>query len=193
MLFQVKMDIKALIFDCDGTLANTMPLHGQAWRETLACHGKPYSRDFLNRLKGLPETEIITLYNQAYGCHLDPVALTDEKNCLVKKKLKTTRPIKPVADIVRRFKGRLPMAVASGGTRTNVFMTLEAIGLKDFFKTIITCDDDVLPKPSPDIFLEAARRLKVSPSVCQVFEDGAAGLFAARAAGMLATDVTFLL
>jgi HAD superfamily hydrolase (TIGR01509 family) len=81
------------------------------------------------------------------------------------------------------------MAVASGGTRKNVTLELEAIQLKDFFEVILSADDDIRPKPAPDIFLEAARRLGVEPRYCQVFEDGDLGLEAAKAADMLPTDV----
>jgi HAD superfamily hydrolase (TIGR01509 family) len=81
------------------------------------------------------------------------------------------------------------MAVASGGTRDNVLLTLDVLGLADFFEAIITADDPVKPKPDPDIFLEAARRMQVEPIHCQVFEDGDAGLKAARMAGMVATDI----
>ena len=81
------------------------------------------------------------------------------------------------------------MAVASGGTRRNVLLTLEVIGLKDYFVAVITCDDKLESKPAPDIFIEAARRMKVEPPYCQVFEDGDVGLRAARVAGMIATDI----
>jgi HAD superfamily hydrolase (TIGR01509 family) len=81
------------------------------------------------------------------------------------------------------------MAVASGGVRENVDLELEALQIRDVFQAIVTADDDVRPKPSPDIFLEAARRIGVAPEFCQVFEDGDLGLEAARIAGMLPTDV----
>ena len=81
------------------------------------------------------------------------------------------------------------MAVASGGTRENVMLTLESIGFADCFTAVLTSDDDVRPKPDPEILLEAARRMHVPPGACQVFEDGEAGFEAARRAGMVATDV----
>ena len=81
------------------------------------------------------------------------------------------------------------MAVASGGTRENVMLTLRSIGLESCFAAVLTSDDDVAPKPDPEIFIEAARRMKVAPGACQVFEDGDAGLEAARKAGMFMTDV----
>jgi len=94
-----------------------------------------------------------------------------------------------VVEVVRKYHGALPMAVASGGTRRNIGLQLETLQLKKYFEVILSADDDIKPKPAPDIFLEAARRLGVEPEHCQVFEDGDLGLDAARTAGMLATDI----
>ena len=99
------------------------------------------------------------------------------------------RPIQSVVDVALRYAGILPLAVASGSTRRNVDLELEAIGIPHLFTIILTADDDVRPKPAPDIFLEAARRMAVPAQFCQVFEDGDHGLEGARRAGMLATDV----
>jgi len=90
---------------------------------------------------------------------------------------------------VRRHHGKLPMAVVSGGRRDNVLLTLESLGLRRFFAVILTADDPIPPKPAPDLFLEAARRLEAAPGLCLVFEDGDMGLEAARLAGMRVTDV----
>ena len=94
-----------------------------------------------------------------------------------------------MADLARRYAGVLPMAVASGGKAANVRRTLEATGLAGLFPVVLTADDDLAPKPAPDLFLAAARLLGVEPHYCQVFEDGDPGLEAARTAGMIATDI----
>jgi beta-phosphoglucomutase-like phosphatase (HAD superfamily) len=99
------------------------------------------------------------------------------------------QPISYVVDVARAYHGILPMAVASGGIREIVDLELDAIGIKNFFEEILTADDDIKPKPAPDLFLEAARRLGIAPEYCQVFEDGDLGLEAARIAGMLPTDI----
>ena len=182
-------DTKGLIFDCDGTLADTMPLHMEAWCETFADYGEECPYEFINRLKGTPAEKIVAMFNQKFGRKINPIKFAQDKNRRSRKKLRQAKPIDPVIKIVRNYHGKLPMAVASGGTRRNVLLTLEVIGLKDYFDTVITSDDKLKAKPAPDIFMEAARRMKVEPSHCQVFEDGDVGLQAARVAGMIATDI----
>ena len=182
-------DTKGLIFDCDGTLADTMPLHMEAWCETFADYGEECPYEFVNRLKGTPAEKIVAMFNQKFGRKINPIKFALDKNRRSRKKLRQAKPIDPVIKIVRNYRGKLPMAVASGGTRRNVLLTLEVIGLKDDFVTVITSDDKLRSKPAPDIFIEAARRMKVEPTYCQVFEDGDVGLQAARVAGMIATDV----
>ena len=182
-------DTKGLIFDCDGTLADTMPLHMEAWCETFADYNEECPYEFIHNLKGTPAEKIVELFNQKFGRKINPIPFAHDKNRRSRKKLRQAKPINPVIKIVKDYRGRLPMAVASGGTRRNVLLTLETIGLKDDFVTIITADDKLKSKPAPDIFIEAARRMKVEPPYCQVFEDGDVGLQAARVAGMMATDV----
>jgi HAD superfamily hydrolase (TIGR01509 family) len=182
-------DTGGLIFDCDGTLADTMPLHMEAWCQTFADYGEECPYEFINRLKGTPAEKMVIKFNQTFNRNIDPIKFAREKNRRSHLKLRQATPIDPVMNIVRNYHGKLPMAVASGGTRRNVLLTLEVIGLSDCFVTIITSDDQLKSKPAPDIFLEAARRMEVEPHCCQVFEDGDVGLQAARAAGMIATDV----
>ena len=189
MLIPVVSDIEGLIFDCDGTLADTMPIHITAWCDSFAAHGVTCPEDFIQSVTGMPAEKIVAVFNQRYHHHIDALAFAAEKNRRARERLSEAVPIDPVVDIVRRYRGILPMAVASGGTRDNVHLTLDVLGLVDCFETIITADDPIRPKPDPDIFLEAARRMQVEPLLCQVFEDGDAGLEAARMAGMVATDI----
>jgi HAD superfamily hydrolase (TIGR01509 family) len=93
-------------------------------------------------------------------------------------------PIEPVVALVRQFHGTAPMAVASGGHREIVIKTLDALGLTEFFETVVGMEDVERGKPAPDPFLEAARRLGVEPEACLVFEDSPTGIDAAKAAGM---------
>ncbi|MGD2009480.1 MAG: HAD family phosphatase [Desulfobacterales bacterium] len=189
MMISVAPGIKGLIFDCDGTLADTMPIHIAAWCDSFAAHGVSCPEDFIQSVTGMPAEKIVAVFNQRYHHHIDALVFAAEKNRRARERLSEAAPIDAVVDIVRRCRGILPMAVASGGTRENVLLTLDILGLTDCFETIITADDPVKPKPDPDIFLEAARRMRVEPSHCQVFEDGDAGLEAARTAGMVATDI----
>jgi HAD superfamily hydrolase (TIGR01509 family) len=189
MLIHVAPGIEGLIFDCDGTLADTMPIHIAAWCDSFAAYGITCPGDFIQSVTGMPAEKIVAIFNQRYHHHIDALAFAAKKNRRARERLSEAAPIDPVVDIVRRYRGILPMAVASGGTRDNVLLTLNVLGLVDCFETIITADDPIKPKPDPDIFLEAARRMQVEPSHCQVFEDGDAGLEAARMAGMVATDI----
>ena len=180
---------KALIFDLDGTLADTMPLHFESWHETLASLGLICPQEFLETQRGVPTDKIVLEINRIFGHAIDPDAFAVEKQRRFRTKLGRVKPISVVADIVRRYRNRLPMAVATGGVRYNVNLILKAIDLHDCFGAVVTADDPVTPKPAPDIFLEAAKQLQVEPCDCQVFEDGDLGIEAARHAGMMVTDV----
>lgn len=188
-MIPVHQNIKCLIFDCDGTLADTMSLHWEAWQEAFTVSGKICPANFLDDLKGVPAEKIIAHLNESYGYGLDIKRFAKEKQRRVQRKLLRAKPIDPVVEIAKRYKNRLPMAVVSGGTKANVHLTLEAIGLENFFDPIITADDPVRPKPAPDIFLEAAGRLNMEPRYCQVFEDSDLGIEGAQKAGMTVIDV----
>ena len=188
-MFDVPIFIQGLIFDCDGTLVDSMPLHMRAWEHAMTKAAAVWDYDFFYSKKGMEEMEIVDLYNQQFGAALDSIATVRMKHEYFHAHASEFKPIQSVVDIVWRYKDRLPMAVASGSTRENVHLELDAIGIKHLFRAILTADDGIKPKPSPDIFLEAAYRLNVDPRLCQVFEDGDLGLEAARKVGMLATDV----
>jgi HAD superfamily hydrolase (TIGR01509 family) len=180
---------RGLIFDCDGTLADTMPYHQQGWRQAFDAAGVSVPEDWLDSLRGTPEKRVVALANERFGLDLDPAATVAAKHVVYRRLLAGVRPIEPVVAVVRAYWGRLPMAVASGGMREDVHTVLERLGLAGAFAAVLTADDDIAHKPSPQIFLEAARRMEVEPVACQVFEDGDYGLEAARRAGMTATDV----
>lgn len=181
--------IRGLIFDCDGTLVDSMPLHMEAWKYVLGKIGAVWDYDFFFSKKGMEETSIVKLYNDHAGVSLDPFQIVRAKHEYFQSHIAGSRPIVPVVDIARRYHTILPMAVASGGTRANVEGQLKAIGILHLFPTIVTADDAVRAKPDPEIFLVTADRIGVVPRLCQVFEDGEAGLDAARKAGMYATDI----
>ena len=188
-LIEVPSYVKGLIFDCDGTLVDSMPLHMKAWEHVITANGGPWDYDFFFSKKGMPEEEIVQLYNAHYSTAFDPVLIVEDKHRFFRSQASEFQPIPHVADVVLKYRGVLPMAVASGGVRENVDLELESLRIQDCFSVILTADDSIKPKPAPDIFLEAAKRLGVAPELCQVFEDGDLGLEAARKAGMLATDV----
>ena len=184
------MPFSAIIFDCDGTLADTMPVHYEAWQATLLCHpGSKSSEDRFYELGGWPTLNICELLKRETGLPFDPVALAQEKEADFARRLDHVRPIEPVLAVVREQHGKLPLAVATGGTRGVCETILRHIGLTGWFDTLVCAEDVPRHKPEPDIFLEAARRLAVVPTSCRVYEDTDPGLEAARRAGMDAIDV----
>ncbi len=185
----VPATVKGLIFDCDGTLADTHFLHQEAWDETLAAYGETSPPHFLDAYKGVPTWRILEIYNERFGTRLPVAAVAGDKERRVTDRLKRSPVIEPVAAVARRYKGVLPMAVASGGVGVNVRTTLRAIGMEGFFDAVLTADDVERGKPFPDIFLEAARRLGVAPADCMVLEDSELGVEAAHRAGMRAVNV----
>lgn len=184
------MSFSAIIFDCDGTLADTMPVHYEAWQATLLRHpGMQLSEDRFYELGGWPTLAICELLKRETGGSFDPVALAAEKEADFHLRLDHVRPIAPVVALVREHRGKLPIAVATGGTRQVCETILGLLGLSGWFDAMVCAEDVPRHKPEPDIFLEAARRLAVAPTSCRVYEDTDPGLEAARRAGMDPIDV----
>ncbi|MBD3386570.1 HAD-IA family hydrolase [candidate division KSB1 bacterium] len=182
-------NIKALIFDCDGTLADSEPLHSQAWRENFAEYGLECIDQFFEDHAGIPSETIVHKYNKLYGQNLDPQKFAQEVDSRAFEKLLHVQPVEPVVRIVQDYYRRLPMGVASSGNPQNVLRTLKVLGLDEMLPVVVTIQDVERPKPWPDIFLRAAELLEVDPGECQVFEDADAGIEAAKAAGMNVVDI----
>jgi beta-phosphoglucomutase family hydrolase len=187
------MSPRALIFDCDGTLADTMPLHWQAWKVIQDRHRFQFPEDRFYSLGGVPSRDILSLLKSEQQLDLNPIAVALEKEETYLQKLAEVTPMQRVVDIAHAHQGRLPMAVASGGTRKVIELVLQHLRIRDLFQAVVTSEDVVRQKPAPDIFLEAARRLGVDPVHCRAYEDTDLGLEAIRAAGMEAVDVRHLL
>ena len=185
----VAAGIQALLFDCDGSLVDSMPMHMKAWQEAVESAGAPFDHEFFFSRAGMSEEEIAREYHALLGHPLDPVAVVTMKHDRFRLHMRDLKPVDIVVDIARAHRGRLPMGVVSGGRRDIIEMELQAVGIRDLFDPVITADDNLPTKPAPDMFLEGARRLHIAPGVCQVFEDGELGLRAARAAGMVTTDL----
>lgn len=190
MKFTVDPDTQGLIFDSDGTLVDTMPLHYLAWQETVQPEGAHFPEQLFYDLAGVPSDRITEILNEKFGYQLDPQETAEKKEELfLHKYLPQARPIPSVVEIAKAYKGKLPMAVATGGIPAVVNLALKAIGMENFFDTIVTSQDVANGKPAPDTFLEAARRLNVDSEYCVVFEDSDLGLEGARRAGMTPVDV----
>lgn len=177
-------DFAAYIFDCDGTLADTMPLHYRAWCAVLNAQGCEFPEALFYELGGVPTAKIVELLNERHGHTMNPEETATAKENLFLQMIPEILPIEPVVALVNQFAGTLPMAVASGGRRAIVVKTLTALGIADKFTAILGSEDYPKGKPFPDPFLEAARRLGVAPERCLVFEDTITGVEAAKAAGM---------
>jgi HAD superfamily hydrolase (TIGR01509 family) len=179
----------AAIFDLDGTLADTMPVHFRAWQEIAARFGITFPEDRFYALGGTPTARIAAILLTEQGKTVDPLVVARAKEEAVLRHFDEIRPISSVVEIARACRDSGPVAVASGGGRKMVERTLRQIGLLDWFPVVVTSEDTARHKPEPDVFLEAARRLGVSPSICTVYEDTELGLEAARRAGMRGIDV----
>jgi HAD superfamily hydrolase (TIGR01509 family) len=187
------MSIQGLIFDCDGTLADTMPLHWQAWRLVTARHGVRFTEERFYALGGVPSRHILAMLREEQGLSIDPLAVAREKELAYLDLLHHVGPIEQVVAIAHEHRGKLRMAVASGGTRHVISEVLSHLGIRELFAAVVTSEDVVRQKPAPDIFLEAARRIGIAPALCRAYEDTDLGMQAIRAAGMEAIDVRQLL
>ena len=185
--------IKGLIFDCDGTLANTMPLHWRAWHMVTQRYGLHFPEDRFYSLGGVPARDILKLLAQEQGRSLDHPAVAHEKEEAYLTTLSQVEPIHAIVGIAKAHHGKIPMAVASGGTEKIVILVLERLNIRHLFDAIVTGEMVKKQKPAPDIFLEAARRIGVEPKFCRAYEDTDLGMTAIRSAGMEAVDVRELI
>lgn len=181
--------IRALIFDCDGTLADTMPLHWHAWQVISERHGIHFTEERFYALGGVPSRDILKMLREEQNLNYDHHAVSVEKEHAFLPFIPGVRPIPEVVAIAREHHGRLPMAVASGGKKRVVEQVLQHLGVRHWFAAVVTSEDVTRQKPEPDIFLEAARQLGVEPQFCRAYEDTDLGMEAIRAAGMDAVDV----
>jgi beta-phosphoglucomutase-like phosphatase (HAD superfamily) len=180
---------KGIIFDCDGTLADTMPLHWRAWQVIAARHRIHLPEDRFYALGGVPSREILKMLSVEQGLFLDHLAVAKEKEAEYLPLIAQVEPINAVVGVARQNFGKIPLAVASGGTHSSIGQVLDHLNIRHLFQAVVTSEDVARQKPAPDIFLEAARRIGVPPQFCRAYEDTELGMQAIRAAGMQAVDV----
>ena len=183
------MQPRALIFDCDGTLADSMPLHWRAWDAVCKRNGIKLPEERFYKLGGVPSQKILAMLKQEQGLAFDPAEISRQKEEAYLPLMAEVKLIEPVAAIAREHVGKLPMAVATGGRTKYIRPLLEGLGISDWFQAIVTSDDVKNHKPAPDTFLKAAALLGVPPEDCRAFEDTDLGMEAIRAAHMDAVDV----
>jgi beta-phosphoglucomutase family hydrolase len=182
-------DFRAYLFDCDGTIADSMPLHYIAWTKVLGEWSCTFDEELFYSWGGKPTVKIVADLNQMQGLNMPAEAVAAHKESLYYELLPQLKPVPEVLEHIQAQQGRIPFAVVSGSSRTSVVKSLTAIGLLDRFQVIVGSGDYKNGKPAPDGFLLAASRLGVAPRNCLVFEDTAMGIQAATAAGMASVRV----
>ena len=189
-------DVQGLIFDCDGTLCDTMPAYYHSWTMVCEKYGLEISEPEFYGMAGVPVRDMIQkLIDKAGKGDSLTVQEVFETKCVFgfEAMKKMGAPGIPcVIDIARKYHGKVPLAVASSGNREHVHKSLEDAGIHELFDAIITCEDVTNPKPAPDIYLKAAAAIKCDPTKCRGFEDGDVGMESLVAAGMEAVDVRYM-
>ncbi|HEY5381703.1 MAG TPA: HAD family phosphatase [Acidobacteriaceae bacterium] len=174
----------AYLFDLDGTIADSMPLHLISWQQAVREHGGDFPEDLFWAWGGVPLPRTVELLNERFGYHMSPPEVVHRKEQLYLERLDRVRPVASVAAHIAAQHGRIPMAVVSGSPRLSIERTLAALHLENCFGAVVGAEDYTHGKPDPEPFLLAARKLNVAPADCLVFEDADLGIQAAEAAGM---------
>ncbi len=182
-------DYRAYLFDCDGTIADSMPLHYIAWTRALSEWDCDFDEELFYAWGGKPPAEIIASLNQINGLQMPVEIVAARKEGIYYDLLPQLKPVAEVLEHIEAQHKRVPFAVVSGSTRESVVNSLAALGLLDRFDIIVGSEDYVRSKPAPDGFLVAAALLGVAPELCLVFEDTDLGIQAAQAAGMASVRV----
>jgi beta-phosphoglucomutase-like phosphatase (HAD superfamily) len=186
------MEPRGLIFDCDGTLVDSMPLHWRAWDTVCQRHGIDFAEERFYAMGGVPSKKILGMLKTEQGLDFDPAQVSREKEEAYLPLMREVKLIEPVAEIARAHYGKIPLGVATGGRTQFIRPLLEGLGVMDWFDALVTSDDVENPKPAPDTFLKAAALMGVPAEDCRAYEDTDLGMEAIRSAGMEAVDVRTL-
>ena len=181
---------KGLIFDLDGTIADTMPIHYLAWRNAASKFGIDFTIELFGQLAGIPLYPTVQKLNERFGKNIDPKEMGDAKENEYEENMHKMKPVKPVVGLIKKYHGKLPMAIGTGGCRRLSQKALQIIGVDQYIDNLVSAGDVQKHKPHPDTFLRCAELINVTPELCQVFEDGILGIQAAKTAGMMVVDVT---
>ncbi len=181
--------IEGIVFDCDGTLADTMPIHWVAWSSVADKYQLTFTEERFYSLGGVPPHEILHLLSEEQGVELDPQLVAHEKEELYLTYLDQVQPVEEVVSVARARSGEIPMGVASGSPRPVLETVLGFLDLLKHFDAWVGGEEVRRSKPAPDIFIEAARRIGVQPEKCLAYEDTDLGMQSALDAGMKVIDV----
>ena len=180
---------KAYLFDCDGTIVDSMPLHYVAWKRVLGEWNCEFAEELFYAWGGMPVAEIIATLNERHGLAMPVEDIARRKEMLYLDILPELKAVPEVLEHIEFSHGHIPFAVVSGSTRDSVTRSLKALGILDRFDTLVCAGDYARSKPDPEPFLLAAERLEVAPEDCLVFEDTEMGIEAATAAGMASVKI----
>ena len=187
---KINPNAKALIFDLDGTLADTMPVHFWAYKNILTECGINFTPELFATLAGIPAVGTIEKLNELFGTKMNAEEVGHFKEQEYEKIMHKMKPIVPVVELAKQYYGKMPMAIGTGGYNRLAWKTMKIIGLDKYFDILVSSNEITHPKPHPETFLKCAEHLEIEPKFCEVFEDGDLGMQAAKSAGMMATLVT---
>ncbi len=179
----------AYLFDCDGTIVDSMPLHYIAWKKALAEWNCPFDEQLFYALGGMPVVEIVSLLNRKYGLNMPVEQVGSRKENFYIEQIPHLKAVPEVVEHIDAQYGKIPFAVVSGSTRDSVMASLSSVKLLDRFDVLVCAGDYKKSKPDPEAFLLAAAKLGVAPEACLVFEDTDMGIEAATAAGMASVKI----
>lgn len=190
MTLDINPKAKGLIFDLDGTISDTMPIHYIAWRNAAARYGIDFTVELFDQLAGIPLYPTVEKLNELFNKTIDPREMGDAKEAEYEANMHLAKPVEPVVEIIKKYHGKIPMSVGTGGLKRLAKKSLELIDLDKYFDIVVAYEDVKNYKPHPETFLKCAEMMGVEPQDCQVFEDGILGMQAAETAGMMVEDVT---
>jgi beta-phosphoglucomutase family hydrolase len=189
MGLHVHPEARALIFDLDGTLSNSLPVHVITWDKIGEIYGFKFDRQIMHEMTGRPTIEFARRIVEQYGLSADPEEIVKLKQQTFWDSSKLLKPVEEIISIVKEYRSKLPMSIGTGASRKSAEVQLEALDIAKYFDFIVAAEDVEKHKPEPETFLKCAQLMGVEPSKCQVFEDGDLGIAAAKKAGMMITDV----
>lgn len=177
-------DFRAYLFDLDGTIADSMPLHYRCWTKAVGEQGGTFPEELFYSWGGIPLPKTVEMLNERFGYRLEPAQIVRRKEELYLSMLHELQPMAAVVEHIHAHHGRIPFAIVSGSPRASIVRTLNTLGLLDRFDLLVGAEDYTHGKPHPEPFLTAAEQLGVAPADCLVFEDADAGIASVQAAGM---------
>lgn len=190
MILDKHPQAKALIFDLDGTLSNSLPVHVIAWQKVSAHYNCVFNEGMMEEMTGRPTIDFANrVLKENNRTDIDAYEMIKMKHDIFRSSLEALEPIEAVVNLVHKYHGKILLSVGTGANRTSALLQLEKLGIIDKFEAIITAEDVKTHKPEPETFLRCAELMNISPKDCEVFEDGILGMQAAETAGMYITDV----